>query len=279
MVEVFLKTLLIIFLILTIPGVIILAVYIPINIYKHKYHDFILDHSIALRKLNELNKRYSFRYISNMDVWQVYDNENYFYNMNCTDELVYLVYYNQQRVAQVLADTIYNRNLYNQYLNEVKAIPLFKYDAGTNGYNYIKLNNCERKMFDEKILKPTIELLIFIQITLNRMNGELKTQKSQRFHADEIAYYVNKFSYINGIPKYDNVLWKAICHVEHARVTNRIRFLVYQRDGYRCRYCGSTYNLEVDHIYPVFKGGRTTVENLQTLCHNCNVRKGTKLYY
>ena len=38
-----------------------------------------------------------------------------------------------------------------------------------------------------------------------------------------------------------------------------------------------TNDLEVDHIIPISKGGKSTYDNLQTLCHRCNVRKGAKI--
>ena len=57
-----------------------------------------------------------------------------------------------------------------------------------------------------------------------------------------------------------------------------MRFSIYARDGYRCRICGARQGkivqLEIDHIIPIAKGGKSTYDNLQTLCHNCNVQKG-----
>lgn len=41
----------------------------------------------------------------------------------------------------------------------------------------------------------------------------------------------------------------------------------------RCAHCGSTENLEVDHICPVSLGGGNDRENLQALCQTCNRRK------
>lgn len=52
---------------------------------------------------------------------------------------------------------------------------------------------------------------------------------------------------------------------------------VYSRDGGKCVYCGSTENLQFDHIIPFSKGGATSVENLQLLCQKCNLEKSNKI--
>lgn len=52
---------------------------------------------------------------------------------------------------------------------------------------------------------------------------------------------------------------------------------VYKRDGGRCAYCGSTQNLQLDHIIPFSKGGATILENLQLLCQKCNIEKSNKI--
>jgi superfamily II DNA or RNA helicase len=50
---------------------------------------------------------------------------------------------------------------------------------------------------------------------------------------------------------------------------------VKRRDGHRCLACGATKHLQVDHVIPVHLGGLTDIGNLQTLCRECNLRKGT----
>lgn len=52
---------------------------------------------------------------------------------------------------------------------------------------------------------------------------------------------------------------------------------IYQRDKGCCVYCGSTENLQIDHIIPVSKGGASTIENLQILCQKCNLQKSDKI--
>lgn len=59
----------------------------------------------------------------------------------------------------------------------------------------------------------------------------------------------------------------------------KVRFLVFKRDDYRCQICGATpetgARLEVDHKHPVSKGGSNELENLWSLCFECNRGKGT----
>lgn len=60
-----------------------------------------------------------------------------------------------------------------------------------------------------------------------------------------------------------------------------LRHLVYQYDNYKCRECGASkeeIRLEIDHIIPWSKGGKTELGNLQTLCRNCNHSKHTRTW-
>ena len=61
------------------------------------------------------------------------------------------------------------------------------------------------------------------------------------------------------------------------RVPDSMRATVLVRDGGRCRRCRRAIQLEMDHIVPVSKGGKTEESNLQTLCRRCNRAKARKL--
>lgn len=56
-------------------------------------------------------------------------------------------------------------------------------------------------------------------------------------------------------------------------IGKRLRFEVFARDGFTCRYCGiqsDKAQLEIDHVVPVCKGGTNDLENLATACFDCN---------
>lgn len=59
----------------------------------------------------------------------------------------------------------------------------------------------------------------------------------------------------------------------------KVRWEVLKRDNYTCKKCGRSpsldhkVRLEVDHKHPVLKGGQDDIENLQTLCWECNQGK------
>lgn len=60
------------------------------------------------------------------------------------------------------------------------------------------------------------------------------------------------------------------------KIPAETRCEVYARDDHRCRHCGATENLSLDHIKPWSLGGSDEPDNLQTLCRSCNSRKGAK---
>lgn len=67
---------------------------------------------------------------------------------------------------------------------------------------------------------------------------------------------------------------------QRSRMTQALRKQIMERDHYTCQICGKfmpdRVGLEIDHIVPVSKGGKTEPNNLQVLCSICNKRKSNK---
>ena len=68
-------------------------------------------------------------------------------------------------------------------------------------------------------------------------------------------------------------------HITRRDINLRIRFIVMKRDNFKCCMCGRSpattpgLELHIDHIIPWSKGGETVIDNLQTLCSDCNLGK------
>jgi hypothetical protein len=65
---------------------------------------------------------------------------------------------------------------------------------------------------------------------------------------------------------------------DEVELTEETKRLVKERDGKRCLCCGEEKSsvLQVDHIKPRYYGGAHSLDNLQTLCRQCNQIKGTE---
>lgn len=70
---------------------------------------------------------------------------------------------------------------------------------------------------------------------------------------------------------------------DDGRIRLGVRYRVLVRDDFKCVLCGASpatdpaCRLHVDHVVPFSKGGPTVIENLRTLCANCNVGKGAEM--
>lgn len=54
-----------------------------------------------------------------------------------------------------------------------------------------------------------------------------------------------------------------------------LRDMVFERDGYVCRYCGEDEGpFDCDHVIPLIQGGKSVPENLACSCAPCNRSKG-----
>lgn len=66
--------------------------------------------------------------------------------------------------------------------------------------------------------------------------------------------------------------------VRTRNISSELRTKIYERDKYRCRYCGGYEGgLCIDHIIPISKNGTTEEHNLATSCTSCNLKKSDHL--
>ena len=56
-----------------------------------------------------------------------------------------------------------------------------------------------------------------------------------------------------------------------------IREKIWNRDAGRCVICGSTVDIEYDHMIPFSRGGSHSVNNIRILCKKCNRSRSNKI--
>ena len=86
-----------------------------------------------------------------------------------------------------------------------------------------------------------------------------------------ISKFVKKKIYVLPVATYSYNLPRRL--FKRPSIPKHIRSEVFRRDGYSCRHCGSGHKLQIDHKTPYSWTKDDRIENLQTLCQPCNLRK------
>ena len=258
---------------------IILAVLLPIYFTDKKYNGFVDNHSVTLKKVKEINKRFAFRTIPNFDMRHKYDNVDFFRTVSPKDYLTYELNYQDKKVLKALSDCDFNKLSFPQYKKELSLVEYGESDQSTDKYDLKKLAKYEKERV-RKILKSCqTRLTISVVLIRTNINGYPQARKSQKFQEGEIREILSRLHNKRNGRYLDEQIWNALVRVERAKVSNKMRFFLYKKYGEKCCKCGSRRNLQIDHIYPIAKGGKTTIDNLQVLCERCNKKKGAGIVF
>lgn len=258
------------------------VLYLTLKHRKKVHTDFVLQHSVALKRIRDINSKFSFYDIQLFSETHTYDNEVLFDSISCQDYLIYQLQFKRREVLQEINKAEYNMKRFQEYRKEVEEIDSFgMFDAPIEKLNLKLLKAIETESFKRCLKQPCTEFGYSIYLNCSQINGVVYRRKSDLFYPNTIQALISKLNNKNGTFYNDRSIWDAICRVERGKVSNKMRFSIYKRDGYRCRMCGRTgrfVDLEIDHIKPIAKGGKSTYSNLQTLCKRCNQLKGDTYY-
>ncbi len=249
-------------------------------VVRVKYINFIKENSKSIEKIEELNRIYTFYNLESYDYKYTYDNEKFYNDISPEDYLIYQLQFISSQVLQVINYAKFNKNKYYEYLNAINSINCIgQYKKNTKIFNIRLLNYLEYELINKLKKNHQVDYYIEVKLFLSDINGKVYDNKYDIFDSDYVLYLIKRLNNKNGKFYNDKGIWNALCRVERGKVSNKMRFFIYKRDEYRCKYCHRSDNqvsLEIDHIIPIAKGGKSTYDNLQTLCHECNVRKGNQ---
>lgn len=259
-----------------------LALLLAFYVRRRIYTNFIRQYSAGLNRLGRLKGLYKFYSVEDIRLRNVYDNAQFYGDISCEDYLIYHLQYIGGDVAQRMRMASENGRLYEEFKRKAAGISYGVFEKPAGMLRMSTLIKMEKSMVAEQTASgPVTSFVIGVTLCLATMSGRVYERKSEVFTGERICALLSRLNRKRGAYFCDRGIWEAICRVERGKVTNRLRFAVYQRDGCRCRRCGASgrfVRLEIDHIVPVSKGGKSTYDNLQTLCHRCNVEKGNKIW-
>jgi len=142
---------------------------------------------------------------------------------------------------------------------------------------FLRYDESQIQYYDKVVKSMPVRVLLNHQIiTKEKNNISLNTKDlsfSQRQKIKTLCdQKLNHFLESRGLKLWDYRL------IDNP-VPDSLRYKVLRDSGYRCELCGATkYDrpLDVDHIIPRSKKGKTEESNLQVLCSKCNRSKGNK---
>lgn len=252
---------------------------------NRKYVDFVNEHSLAIRAIKELNSKYQFSSIYPLIYKNCYDSTRNFEDVSCKDYLIYKFHLDTLGVRRIIKSRNNNISKEIDYKSKVDLVKdkLGNFDVSIEDLNEEKLRNIESIVFNDLIEKVNTDFYAEVHLYLTRGRiHRVVDEKKESFDLNEIIDVlksIDSSKLIDGRRLYSREVWKSIERVERAKVSKELRQEIFERDGYTCVNCGSTEkeSLEIDHIMPISKGGKTEPSNLQTLCRNCNIRKGNDI--
>ncbi len=160
-----------------------------------------------------------------------------YYNLiNPIDYLTYQLVYDKNNVKKAIDETIENGNAYDFYKSDIDHIDIRnQYDIEVTLKLKKLLASKEIKMARALILKPTIEFKIHVDLNLTNINGKFIEAKGANFGVSTIEDIIYRLNDKHGDFYNDKEIWKSIEIVERGKVSNKIRFYIYNRDNYRCK--------------------------------------------
>ena len=246
----------------------LLCIFIFYLIYSNAKQN-VIEHSVALKRLVELSQKFSFYDIEQIHIHTKHQSSlAAFRRFNYENELLLYIRANQFYFEEQLKNAKENLKNYKDYHKEFQHIRNTQQTEWNSKFQY----RIENKLLDKQLLTPTCTLQIKIENKYTSPKGRNSYYDHRLFLQNQIEEAFVKIEHQN--------TFQAQKQEERSKMSDSLRYDILKRDGFKCTICGASAQdgakLHVDHILPVSKGGKTTKNNLRTLCSNCNLGKSDK---
>lgn len=224
------------------------------------YEQFIKYYEIYLNSIRNINK-----YI-NYDIYSKIKNKKdniYYYieydkYIDITDNSLYKVSYYKSNIYNYITTNKYIDDYYDKILYNDKNIDNIINNNGNSYYDlYYKIfiNDITNKKYINHDIKICCDINIIYTIFMNEYN--IKSNISNNL---------------------SNVIKNDKNNITRKKLGKNIKNIIFDRDGGKCFCCSVNLikepkhdnSYEVGHIKPHCQGGDTDINNLKSLCFNCN---------
>lgn len=267
----------------TISIIIFFLIFIlPIVIYNfiiksiiNKENEVVSKTSKKIQKITKLNELYQFKDIKRKKR-NIIERE---YSRKSLDRVTgksiinYHLDNNINGIRTDLENAIFNITLLEKYNKDVEKV------LQSESINNSKYSSKKFKMVEERVLRSIIYkkenfmITLKIEVYYRSNGGNVYDNKKRKYLFNDLVFVYNEWNRGN---KFEETIKQ-----ERKIMNDYIRYNVLKRDNFSCQICGITAKdgakLQVDHIIPVSKGGKTVMSNLQTLCERCNIGKSNKI--
>lgn len=247
---------------------------------SNREKDLVRVNSKKVSDLIVLNGSTNFHKVdSSFEVRKRYDNKAVFNKIEPAFLMAADIRENIEVYAKYIAQVKENRELFKDYKKKVDEIFKKEYSIDFDSLKmplsvYYKY---EEKVFNETKLKPVVDCLYHVRMSYSSPQGRVNLRKEDVFNFDDIFACYESVSRSH----LDRDTYKKLSVVERGEVSDSLRYDIMNRDNFTCVLCGASARqgarLHVDHIIPIAKGGKSTPDNLRTLCERCNVGKSDKI--
>lgn len=115
----------------------------------------------------------------------------------------------------------------------------------------------------------------------NYVKSSYKVQVDDEYFTCDYDYIIDRYDQLADID-FECPLRAYHSNNQRKLATRKLREEIMKRDNYTCQICGKympdEVGLQIDHIIPVSKGGKTVPSNLRVLCSKCNGSKSNKIF-
>ena len=202
-----------------------------------------------------------------------------------------------RRVQLILGNNLLTRDSFNEYSKYSYSAVRTIFDSWADALKEagLKQSNLAKRYTDEECFENLLNIWTYYgrQPTYQEMKQNPSKVGAKAYlsrwgsWSNALIAFVNKINETTQIDENKvqevTVERNTLPEEDKRDIKLGLRYDVLKRDFFKCVLCGTspavnpTTILHIDHIVPFSKGGKTEINNLRTLCKDCNLGKSNKI--